>query len=46
MDIPQSTEEVLNVSIAMSLRHLDMDKVDYVSFHHHSEDHHGAPEVC
>ncbi|KAK3828140.1 MAG: hypothetical protein J3Q66DRAFT_434734 [Benniella sp.] len=44
VDTPQPTEEVLNVSIAMGLRHLDMDKIDYISFRHHSEDHHGAHE--
>ncbi|KAF9342134.1 hypothetical protein BGX34_008753, partial [Mortierella sp. NVP85] len=42
---PQPAEELLNVSITMDLSYLEMDKIDYISFRHYSEDHHGAPEV-
>lgn len=45
MDVPL-TEEIYNVSISMDIAHLDLDKIDYISFRHYSEDHHGAPEVC
>lgn len=46
MDAPQLTEEIFNTCITMDLTDLNMEKIDYISFRHYSEDHHGAPEVC
>ncbi|KAK3827973.1 MAG: hypothetical protein J3Q66DRAFT_409118 [Benniella sp.] len=40
------TEEIYNVSVTVDLTHLDMAKIDHISFRHCSECDSGAPEVC
>ncbi|KAF9362560.1 hypothetical protein BGX34_005930 [Mortierella sp. NVP85] len=44
VDTP-STEEILNVSIAMNMANLNIDLIDYISFRHYSDDTPGAPEA-